>query len=437
MNIQIKCYLYKNSSAISSVTLGQPSEIRRFGISAERYVNLYKRICEKIRVAYGSLINPNDEIKTYWIDEENDLVCFSTDEEANFAMEMQTAISTSKNMSSSPLFKIYVGINRANEPSASSEEPQIHPGVVCDGCNGSIIGTRNRCTVCPDFDLCSACKNKDVHKEHEFIVFNKPVRQRCPYGRQRRFFGNFNKNCHNQRPSTSNTNTAQNPFSNFFPFISNAVPMVNDPETLSKFGEHLKTFLDPFGIDVSYYIDSNQNKQSNEQKKTDKEEKKCEEKAPAEEPQTLSFQNISQNENETLIDLSKDDQKVKLERCLSNDSLPTLSYEKLSTQTDTANTLESAANSLKDALDNHNLAGYPKMSSIEKEEEEKKKSETIQDAEENGFNVVDIEKEMKYIKCVEQLTNMGYTDEAGWLSRLVIAKDGNINNVLDALQPSK
>ncbi|RNA35443.1 hypothetical protein BpHYR1_010484, partial [Brachionus plicatilis] len=92
MNIQIKCYIYANSSNISSLTLWQPNEIRRFGIAAERTVSLYKIICEKIRIAYGSLIEQNDEIKTYWIDEENDLVCFSTDEEANFAMEMQTAI---------------------------------------------------------------------------------------------------------------------------------------------------------------------------------------------------------------------------------------------------------------------------------------------------------------------------------------------------------
>ncbi|RNA35445.1 sequestosome-1 isoform X1 [Brachionus plicatilis] len=181
MNIQIKCYFYENCPNLSSLIPRQPSEIRRFTIATKSSANLYKKICEKIRVAYGSLIEQNDEIKTYWIDEENDLVCFSTDEEANFAMEMQTAISSSKNMSSSPLFKIYVSIKRANEPSPSSEEPQIHPGVMCDGCNGSIIGTRNRCTVCPDFDLCAECKNKDVHKEHEFIVFNKPVQQICSH----------------------------------------------------------------------------------------------------------------------------------------------------------------------------------------------------------------------------------------------------------------
>lgn len=433
MNIQIKCYLYPNSSTISSQTLSQLCEIRRFELSPDFPANLYSRICEKIRIAYGTLIMPNDEIKAYWIDEENDFVCFSTDEEANFAIEMQTVIGLSKNLSSRPLFKIYVGIKRANESLPKNEKSQIHFGVICDGCNGSVKGNRYNCTVCPDYDLCSTCKDKEIHKEHDFIVFDKPVRNKCPYGRQRRFFGNFNKNFSKQQDPSNQTNS-QNPFSNIFPLISNAVPKVNDPETLKNFGEHLKKFLDPFGIDVSYYIDPYQNKQENEQKKQ-KEEKKNDETVPSQEPQTSSFQNISENNSETLIDLSKDSQKVKLETCLSNESIPTLSFENLST-TENKNTLESAANSLKDAISNQNFVGFPKLPTDDKDEM-KKKSPSNQDAEENDFNLVDLEKELKYIKCVEQLTNMGYTDEAGWLSRLVIAKDGNINHVLDTLQPSK
>lgn len=429
MSIQTKCYFYPNSSTISSLTLSQPCEIRRFELLTDSSVNLYNKLCDKIRIAYGSLIKPDDEIKAYWIDEENDFVCFSTDEEVKFAMEMQTAIANSKNLASQTLFKIYVGIKRTNESfSSQSEKSQIHFGVICDGCNGSIKGNRYTCTVCPDYDLCSTCKEKSIHQEHEFIVFDKPVRNKCPYGRQRRFFSkNFSKQ---QNPS--NSSNFQNSFSNIFPLIQNAVPKVNDPETLKNFGEHLKKFLDPFGIDVSYYIDPFQNKQENE-KKTQREEEKKEENVPS---QTSSFQNIPERSSESLIDLSKDIQNVKLETCLSNESIPNLSFEKLSTENETKNNLESAANSLQDAISNQNFMGFPKLPTDEKDEE-KKKYPVNQEAEENEYNVVDIEKEMKYFKCVEQLTNMGYTDEAGWLSRLVIAKDGNINHVLDTLQPSK
>lgn len=59
------------------------------------------------------------------------------------------------------------------------------------------------------------------------------------------------------------------------------------------------------------------------------------------------------------------------------------------------------------------------------------------DQEFNGFNLIDMEKEIKFINCIEQLKNMGYADDGGWLTRLVISKDGNIHAVLDSLHPSK
>jgi hypothetical protein len=34
------------------------------------------------------------------------------------------------------------------------------------------------------------------------------------------------------------------------------------------------------------------------------------------------------------------------------------------------------------------------------------------------------------------MKTMGFSDDGGWLSRLLIAKDGDIGQVLDALKPS-
>ncbi|UKZ70791.1 uncharacterized protein TrAtP1_011760 [Trichoderma atroviride] len=41
----------------------------------------------------------------------------------------------------------------------------------CDECDKVIFGIRNKCRVCPDFDLCSRCFNKsaDIHPKHSFI----------------------------------------------------------------------------------------------------------------------------------------------------------------------------------------------------------------------------------------------------------------------------
>lgn len=47
----------------------------------------------------------------------------------------------------------------------------VHPNVICDGCNGPVVGTRYKCSVCPDYDLCAACEGKGLHREHNKLVF--------------------------------------------------------------------------------------------------------------------------------------------------------------------------------------------------------------------------------------------------------------------------
>lgn len=43
-------------------------------------------------------------------------------------------------------------------------EGTIHEGVSCDGCKMSPIqGTRYKCTVCPNFDLCGTCEAAKIH----------------------------------------------------------------------------------------------------------------------------------------------------------------------------------------------------------------------------------------------------------------------------------
>ena len=55
------------------------------------------------------------------------------------------------------------------------EEPnQVHPGVVCDGCEGSIYGPRYKCLVCPDYDLCKTCEGKGMHVEHDMMKITTP-----------------------------------------------------------------------------------------------------------------------------------------------------------------------------------------------------------------------------------------------------------------------
>jgi hypothetical protein len=68
----------------------------------------------------------------------------------------------------------------------STAESDIHPGVVCDGCNGTISGIRYKCATCPDYDLCSSCESKSgIHdSSHLFLKIPKAAFGRgCPYRR--------------------------------------------------------------------------------------------------------------------------------------------------------------------------------------------------------------------------------------------------------------
>lgn len=57
--------------------------------------------------------------------------------------------------------------------SKGSEELVHHPNVVCDGCEGSVVGFRYKCAQCVDFDLCMSCEAKMIHHDH--VMYRIPV----------------------------------------------------------------------------------------------------------------------------------------------------------------------------------------------------------------------------------------------------------------------
>uniref|UniRef100_A0A4W2F7W1 Sequestosome 1 n=1 Tax=Bos indicus x Bos taurus TaxID=30522 RepID=A0A4W2F7W1_BOBOX len=104
-------------------------------------------------------------------DEDGDLVAFSSDEELTMAMSYVK----------DDIFRIYIKekkeCRRDQRPSCAQEVPRnmVHPNVICDGCNGPVVGTRYKCSVCPDYDLCSACEGKGLHREHGKLAFPSPI----------------------------------------------------------------------------------------------------------------------------------------------------------------------------------------------------------------------------------------------------------------------
>jgi len=49
-----------------------------------------------------------------------------------------------------------------------------HPAI-CDNCTQRIVGVRWKCNDCPDYDLCTECKQLNIHHGHQFVKVDKPV----------------------------------------------------------------------------------------------------------------------------------------------------------------------------------------------------------------------------------------------------------------------
>lgn len=161
--LQVKCYLFPQNVSINAKSIGSANEIRRFALNGNS--NLYEQLVDKIQSAYGELLPNKSEIKTYWQDEENELVGFSTDSEMQYACDLLSAIKASKpyegNHLNGAVFKVYVARKVNQEEKPSSEEKPLHFGVTCDGCGGRVYGNRFKCNECPDYDLCEACEEKN------------------------------------------------------------------------------------------------------------------------------------------------------------------------------------------------------------------------------------------------------------------------------------
>ena len=61
------------------------------------------------------------------------------------------------------------------EEKKETDTNQVHPNVVCDGCDGPVQGIRYKCLGCADYDLCSACEKKATHTQHPMARITDPT----------------------------------------------------------------------------------------------------------------------------------------------------------------------------------------------------------------------------------------------------------------------
>ncbi|WAQ99093.1 SQSTM-like protein [Mya arenaria] len=234
MSLTVKAFLEKKENV--------DGEIRRFQIPAD-VSSSYAYLSKKVADIFPGL--RDGHFSLYWKDPDGDQVLFSTDEELMEALGFVT----------DSLFRVYV------KPSESSSQrgagPQddtseeIHPGVVCDGCESGVCGIRYKCLVCPDYDLCASCESKGVHNEHNMMKITKPRQDGAQFwGPPMGLFAICpssplpsvdEERWHNKNAPGCDENDKDD---------SPDDETTADEEYLKSVGNSVAQMLDPFGIDV-------------------------------------------------------------------------------------------------------------------------------------------------------------------------------------------
>jgi sequestosome 1 len=387
----------------------QQPEIRRFAIDISPENDAYNELLKKV-----ASFQSNAQLKDFTLqynDEENERITFSSND------ELRSAIGLNKDGNT---LKVFATLNQS-APQAQQQEDitnkECHAGVTCDGCKGPVIGFRYKCFVCPDYDLCEKCSSAGIHSEHNMIKITKPGNFHHPngphhhphhvhhhlhsppphhprfHGRRHRHTppppppfvpnGDFLEQIQAQipqwLPNRENTEHIRTHIQQHLDALkaNTQSHMQNSKQYLESVGQYLQQALSPFGIDCDYHVD----------------EKVTTPKDQQQEEQTTTT--------------------------------TTTTTEEEVTTTDTVPTPEPGA-----------VPKYPDL--LEDDNNNNNQEQTVSSSapplEEESTQITNpLEKSID--DCMERMKAMGFMDANGALRELIRSKQGDINAVLDAINP--
>jgi len=453
------------------------SEVRRFVVPQDCSTSMVY-LKEKLRSLFGNQLSKG--LKITWKDEDGDDVSIESDEELVIALHEMKG----------PLYKLSV-VACNQEPLKTThhhdhvqETPvgaEVHPGVTCDACEGPVHGHRYKCLKCPDYDLCAKCEAKGFHPGHNMMRIATPETI-WP----RHFFNRLNKmqtraskiNEAKNEAKNGDTNEEENNSGNadatgwgrgrghFRGSRGNcqrgagSVPPFWMPPSNSQWGDLMnigqavRAALDPFGVDVDISVDTPAGRTKVDKAKEAKEEKVSEaHEAKANDVEAKTNEvDVKAKEAETMAKVAEEmakeaEAKAKVAEAMAKEAevkekeaeveankteAKEEDHQEEAKQVETLNKPEEEA---KDAdedwtvLDKSNASGasaspepetlgagaiYPKLD--------------IPDL--SGLNP-------KVQVALQAMENMGFTNEGGWLSNLLVKYDGDIGKVLDLLSPAQ
>ncbi|XP_014233400.1 sequestosome-1 [Trichogramma pretiosum] len=454
------------------------AEIRKFAIPADMSKN-FEFFQMKVCDIFPHL--KNKKLSFSWKDDENDEIQISTNEEYKLALSDMSILHQTH--------KLYVVIacnetvdnefaenSAKNHATPSMNSKTHHVGIYCDSCDKNIYGFRYKCLQCPDYDLCKDCESKCHHPEHCMIRMPVPLNWRSHYGK--RLTHHFNKflkkavgcpfedsidsnksqtfdnatpyNC--DQASWFNTfQTYMNDWANFSnkyaafddeakktsnatndsPSYISKADLEKQKDFLQTIGENIAQFLDPLGIDVDVKVKTQHESEKNKSENPVKDDAKAECSMTPDEPKVVE-EPMQSNKSEAIplpyILASAPPSSSRPEKKSSWENVPNDEWTWL--EQESASQVEPPKKT--DAFET-----IPHSPVVEKQKNEPAASNITNRRIPPPPNDNEDEKKLdpKIRNALAAMKQMGFSNEGGWLTNLLISKNGDINKALDILQP--
>ncbi|XP_061832796.1 sequestosome-1 isoform X1 [Nerophis lumbriciformis] len=391
MSVTVKAYLLGKEEAVR--------EIRRFAVDQD-VSSSFDYLSGKSGEVFSNL--KNTAFNMFYRDEEGDLVAFSSDD------ELMMGLACMKD----DTFRVYIKEKKehrrdfplhafppppapgAPAPGAPAPHGPLHPGVTCDGCNFPVVGVRFKCTVCTDYDLCSACQVRGTHSEHALLPIWHPLQAWFPRGKWMRSMRQCAK-------SQRKCSAASVPPTGGCAPTDGCAP--TELSYLKNVGEGVAAMLSPLGIEVD--IDVEHQGQKTKVTPPPQSEGDVEMDGAAEEG--------GANGGGEPAKVGKD----------SDEEWTHLNSKEVDPSSGEVQSLKAGIQDLK--VDQVNkgppVAPQPGPSGVK----------------EALYPHLHPEADPRLVESLSQMLSMGFTDESGWLTRLLQAKNFDIGAALDAIQYAK
>jgi len=213
---------------------------------------------------------------------------------------------------------------------------------------------------------------------------------------------------------------------------------------LMNIGQAVREALDPFGVDVDIEVETPGGKQKVEKAKEAKENKTSEaSEQPMATDTTEAVKRAAQEVEKTEEAKKAKTDAESQEEKIVNDVAKSLEKMEVQKEPEVIETPKKPEESAKDAgiddwtvLDNTSTASpSPNKSKAATPEPEARGAEAIYPKLDNVPDISGLSPKIKI--ALEAMENMGFTNEGGWLSNLLVKYDGDIGKVLDLLAPAR